>query len=223
MMTSRKIDKIMKNVMLMYQAEAVKEFASYPDTPVEFSPEFENNMRMLSEGSRRKIIRVNRRRRIAKVAIALTTAFTMLTAFVARDKIIDFFVRVFEDRTALSTQTDESDIINTIYVIKYIPKEYVLESKVESKKSYFAQWKSGDKLIKYFQMCSKSNDILVDDNNGDAYSCKEVNGITVYHLDRKDRQVVVWDYDGYNFQLNCPSDLDWETITQMITSLAPQE
>ena len=52
MMTSRKIDKIMKNVMLMYQAEAVKEFASYSDTPVEFSPEFENNIKMLSARNR---------------------------------------------------------------------------------------------------------------------------------------------------------------------------
>ena len=72
------------------------------------------------------------------------------------------------------------------------------------------------------QSCSKYNDIYADDVNG-SYIEKVVDDITVYYLILRDRQSIIWKYDGYDFILDCPADLDWETITQMVTSIAPQE
>ena len=177
MMTARKIDKIMKNVMLMYQAEAVKEFASYSDTPVEFSPEFENNIKMLSARNRGKIVRVDRRRRIAKVAIAITIAFTMLTAFAARDKIIDFFINVFEINTRFTLNDEGRVEILVKYNMQYIPNSYILDQNYDTPNIRFQLWRYGNKTIYYTQSLSVSSNIYVDDING-SYVKKSVDDIT---------------------------------------------
>lgn len=222
MMTSRKVDKIIKNAMLMYEAEAVEEFDSYPDTPVEFSPEFENNMRLLLAENRRKIVRIDRRKRITKLVVAITIAFMMLTAFAAREKIIEFFVEIFEDRTFFSTETNGSEFIEVQYIPQIMPDGYVLQGKIELPKLYSEIWIWKNEIIDYSQRSSKSNDIFIDDEYGTCLE-KTVEDFSVYYLEKNNRQLIIWNYDGYNFKLNCPSELDWETITQIITSIAPQE
>lgn len=221
-MTGRKIDKIIKDAMIMYQAEAVKEFASYPDTPVEFSQEYKNNMQKMLAGHRRKIVRIDRRRRIAKLAVTIVLAFMMLTAFAARERIIEFFIQIFEDRTQLSTETGVYEEITTVYEPKFLPIGYMSENKLNSKNSYMEVWANQSLKIRYTQRCSQNNYIFVDDEYGD-YISKIVDNLSVYYLERNENQTIIWNFDGYNFQLDCPSELDWETITQIITSIAPQE
>ena len=218
--TGRKIDKIIKDAMLMYQAEAVKEFASYPDTPVEFSQEYKQNMQNMLAGYRGKIVRTDRRKRIAKLAVAIGLAFMMLTAFAARERIIEFFIKIFEDRTQLSTETGDYDEITTVYAPNFLPIGYVSESKLNSKNSYMEVWANQSLKIRYTQRCSNNNDILTDDEHGN-YLETIIDGIKIYYFEKNDRKVVVWNFEGYNFKLNCPSDLDWETITQIIKSIEP--
>lgn len=221
-MTGRKIDKIIKDAMLMYQAEAVKEFASYPDTPVEFSQEYKNNMQKMLAGHRRKIVRIDKRRRIARVAVTIVLAFMTLTAFVAREQIIEFFIQIFEDRTFLSTNSAEDDGIKLKYTLTLVPDGYNIESNTTTYNLYAELWTNQNKQIRFTQRSSQNNDIFIDDDQGN-YSEIMIEGLKAYYLEKNERKIVVWNFEGYNFKLNCPSELDWETITQMITSIAPQE
>lgn len=220
MITKRKIDRIIKEAVLQYQLEEIREFELCPDTPVEFSQEFEDNMAKLLAGCRQEKIYVAKRKRTVALVAALLIASMMLTAFAARKYIIEFFVNIFEDRTLLSTDSVEADGINTVYKFKWIAQGFTLESEIESKNSYAEVWKNDFLRIKYFQRCSQNNDIIVDDEHG-AYLERPIDDISVYYLLRNERQIIVWNYDGYNFQLDCPSELDWETITQMIKSIEP--
>ena len=221
-MTGRKIDKIIKDAMLMYQAEAVKEFASYPDTPVEFSQEYKNNMQNMLAGHRRKIVRIDRRRRIARLAVTIVLAFMMLTAFVARERIIEFFIQIFEDRTFLSTNSAEDDGIKLKYTLTLVPDGYTIESNTTTYNLYAELWENQNKQIGFTQRNAQNNYIFVDDDQG-KYSEIMIDDLKAYYLEKNERKIVVWNFEGYNFKLNCPSDLDWETITQIITSIAPQE
>lgn len=220
MITKRKIDRIIKEAVLQCQLEEIREFELCPDTPVEFSQEFEDNMAKLLAGCRQEKIYVAKRKRTVALVAALLIASMMLTAFAARKYIIEFFVNIFEDRTLLSTDSVEADGINTVYKFKWIAQGFTLESEIESQNSYAEVWKNDFLRIKYFQRCSQNNDIMVDDEHG-AYLERPIDDISVYYLLRNERQIIVWNYDGYNFQLDCPSDLDWETITQMIKSIEP--
>lgn len=222
MVACRKIDKIINDAMLMYQEDMVKEFSSYPDTPVVFSPEYQNNMYKMLTEHRRKINRVNRRKLVAALVVSLLIASMMLTAFIAREQIFDFFVKIFDDRTQLSTNPENNELITQIYSPKYMPAGYVLEKKINSTNVYIELWQNGNIRIKFFQRCSQNNDIFVDDEYGN-YQVIKSEGLLLYYLERNDTQTVIWNYDGYNFQLDCPSEVDWDIIIKIITSTEVKE
>ena len=222
MVACRKIDKIINDAMLMYQEDMVKEFSSYPDTPVVFSPEYQNNMHKMLTEHRRKITRVNRRKLVAALVVSLLIASMMLTAFIAREQIFDFFVKIFDDRTQLSTNPENNELITQIYSPKYMPSGYILEKKINSTNVYIELWQNGNIRIKFFQRCSQNNDIFVDDEYGNYREIK-TEGLLLYYLERNDTQTVIWNHDGYNFQLDCPSELDWETIIKILTSTEVKE
>ena len=220
MITKRKIDRIIKEAVLQYQLEEIREFELCPDTPVEFSQEFEDNMAKLLAGCRREKVYFAKRKRIVALVAALLIASMMLTAFAARKYIVEFFVNVFEDRTLLYTDSFDLDGIKTIYKPNWIVPGYTLENEISTKNLYMLVWNNNNDLLRYSQKCSNKNSLFLDDEYG-SYSEVTIDDFSVYYLERKDRQIIVWNYDGYNFQLDCPSDLDWETITQMIKSIEP--
>lgn len=220
MITKRMVDRIIKEAVLQYQLEEIREFELCPDTPVEFSQEFEDNMAKLLVGCRREKVYFAKRKRTVALVAALLIASMMLTAFAARKYIVEFFVNVFEDRILLSTDLVESERITTVYQLTWMSYEFSFESKIESQNSYVEIWGNADKKLYYSQKCSNKNTMYLDDEY-ESYSEVTIDDFSVYYLERKDRQIIVWNYDGYNFQLDCPSDLDWETITQMIKSIEP--
>jgi len=216
MISNIKAGKLIKKAMYLYHLEQMTELDLYSGTAVKFSQEFENSMENLLNSHAEKQVRLIKRKRFAKVAIALTLAFMMLTAFCAREEIARFFVKIFDDRTYVSIKGEGPIAIETKYVPKIIPEGYVLERTSGGEAIKVTEWINETDSILFFQAC-KPLQMYVDESR----TCTKtmVDDILIYCLENEYVKFIIWAYEGYAFKLHCPGNVDWETIVQIVKSV----
>ena len=216
MISNIRTGRLIKKAMALYHIERMREFDSYLKNDVEFSQEFEERMERLVEAHTKKQAVVIKRRRFAKIAIAMMLAFLMLTAFAARDEVAQYFIKIFEDHSFMSSTTEGPRSIEVKYTPRYFSDGYTLTFEEGNDNVRYLAWEQEGQNYKFSQTCV-SNNAYIDSS---SYTKKTVDGMKIYCFETKhNRALVAWHMDGYDFKIDYPSDSDWNTVVEMIRSV----
>lgn len=221
-MTNQQQILTVKAFEILETAEAAY-YEARSESDYEFSPRFERNMERLIRAERRPLYPLVKTpaRKVAVVLAALLLVFTLSMSISAvRTSVIDFFINVYEtfSEFRFSEKTGTSSI-QTVYEPAYLPENYTLCKRAHLPSTYQMAWKSKNDTITLRQYIANTS-LVINTEEAD-YIETELFGQTVYTAKAADTGLLLWETDDYAFLLSYPSDLPWEEIELIFSSLAP--
>ena len=213
----------LKNAMIDYCTNLVKNELSFSDEKVLVSPKFEQKMQKLIKRRKNplwKYVNTPVKRFVAACLVIIILCGVLMGFRTIREPVIEFFVNIYERFTELfSSQSDfVPNQIEEVKAFAYVPDGYELESIDNLDLIVNTVWKNDvGKTIKLVQGI-KNGSVTFDTehaeygmiNNGDIevfYSIK--NGVFLYY----------WVDENYDYSMICYNELPAEEILKMIDSL----
>lgn len=205
--------------------EQVPDLSDIPDHV--FSERFEKRMKKLvaREATHPWAIRhpVAKNLIAAVIVIILLFALSMSVGAV-RDKVVNFFLKHFQDHDEITFDLPQKDTIETEYEISSIPQGFVLLSKNSANPSIIS-WtysnENGSTILFRQYLASPSHSTTID-NERTQMKTIEVDDQIVFVSEDYKVLTLIWDYDGYVFWLmvdkNCFS---LETTIEIYRSVKP--
>ena len=227
-MTKAEID-ILKNALLLLGRKEVEEYKALPQEDFVFSKEFEE-----------KVVAINKRRKSffyqatkttpRKIAIVFVAAIIMLTMTMSisaiRKPILNFFTSIYESFITIFVEADEElelpTSIEQIYKPTYLPEEYIEISSENYEFEAISMWmKNASAIILSQNTISEETKISIDNKETD-YQTTTISGNSVYYYIKDGYYYLIWS-NNYIFSLTAPSDIPFDEIKKIISSITPSE
>lgn len=188
-----------------------------------FSERFNKRMAKLINSQRKSYYKFinTAAKRVAIIFVIILTMFTAAFSVKAiREPIIEFVKHIYETFIHYSVEGDTVDKITKEYTIKVLPDGFEQTDIVRSENSIITFYENASEdFIEFSQMTTESHlGHFVDNEVGEIHS-ENVNGIEVEFKEWNDTKSVIWINHGYVFTINCYSDIGFDMIKQMITSI----
>lgn len=213
-----------------FREAANREFAMIPpenELHHVFSPRFERKMRRLIRAEAKgywKLIDTAAKRAVLVAALIAALLSTALAIRPVRQRVIQFFVEVYEEYFEIRFGREERGDIDPNphtmerYTLTEIPDGYEETRFMEYEQFLRTDWENenGDKIILQQELGTQEIIMNGKGNDLDYYGCGELEIGRKQDLDTK---IFIWEQDGYLFSMNVYEDFSLEKIAQMIGSL----
>lgn len=220
----------MSNLQEAFREAARREFATVPDEnelDYTFSPGFQRKMQRIIRaqvhGYWNMVNTLGKRIAIAAAIIVmlLTTAMAIKPI---RERVIQFFVRVYEDYFEVSFgEKTENDMNPTPepmvrYTLTKLPTGYIEDQFLEYEHLLWTSWKTPDGLGITLQQ-EQGTQAVVFDNNGGYPNHIIHNDLDLYYLECDSAMGFVWSQYGNLFSLTVYESMSIHEILDIVDSL----
>ena len=157
------------------------------------------------------------------VAILVAAAVLLLAgcAIIYRDQIRDFITNIKEFFVEIKFDEGEnnSQTIDEIYELTYVPEEYSLENQHIGKMLVqYLFTNADDDYIKFIQQSIDASGFAVDVENSDNIVI-EIGEYTVYSRQTNGTYYYIWNDGKYALKLNSKEELSHETLEAIINGI----
>ncbi len=157
------------------------------------------------------------------IAILVAAAVLLLAgcAIIYRDQIRDFITNIKEFFVEIKFDEGEnnSQTIDEIYELTYVPEEYSLENQHIGKMLVqYLFTNADDDYIKFIQQSIDASGFAVDVENSDNIVI-EIGEYTVYSRQTNGTYYYIWNDGKYALKLNSKEELSHETLEAIINGI----
>jgi hypothetical protein len=173
--------------------------------------------------------RSKRIKRRVRLLIAAVISISLLVFCISCRKLIRNFIIEVKDIAVDYIGKKEEDIVGVLkesieekYVLTYVPDGYREEHSSFSNAGYYSYWinEAGeDEAIVFDQMLISGSHISIDREHVTEKGKKHFEGLDIDYVIIKSDVFMIWEYNGYVFQLLCPEKVGWDTIEKIISNL----
>ncbi len=158
---------------------------------------------------------------IIAIMVAAVLMLTACTAYVFKKEIAGWIEEIQGDGAWLSSVTDasNSNIIEDIYVLNYVPEGYNLTNEYSDSLCVKYVFESDENHIIFKQKPLNSNHINVDAENNDSIQI-ECNDVTIYFMKTETASIYIWSNDKYSFNITSASELDAEELEKILNGIS---
>lgn len=219
----------MTDLQEAFREAARREFAMVPDEDeldYTFSSGFQRKMRRIIRAQIYgywQFVNTTAKRITCVAAIIVMLLTTAMAIKPVRERVIKFFVEVYEDYFSVTFGEEKrGDLYSTPvpitrYTLSWFPEEYVETEYTESDVLLTTVWMDNEKCIMLNQSVGTHETTL--DHIAEKIEEFEYKDLIIRHLTLSQSNAFVWDKYGYIFQLLVPDDLPLDVALQMIDSL----
>lgn len=220
----------MTDLQEAFREAARREFSMVPDESeldYTFSPGFQRKMQRIIlaqvHGYWNMVNTLGKRIAIAAAIIVmlLTTAMAIKPI---RERVIQFFVKIYEEYFEITFGEEESgDLYSVVepmtqYTLSWLPTGYSNTSTLETEVLVNTIWENNNgSIISLFQTPA-TNTLTVDHKNGNLSEIPHDN-LSIRHQINNGASEFIWEQYGYIFQLTVHDNIPTDVILQMIVSL----
>ena len=228
-MTKIELDTLKKALYIAGRNE-VGAYKALPDESVVFSKEFEEKIRSINKRRKTFYYRATKTtpRKIAIILVAAIITITMAMSISAiRKPILNFFTSIYESFITIFVEADEElelpTSIEQMYKPTYLPEEYIEISSENYEFEAISMWmKNASAIILSQNIISEETKISIDNKETD-YQTATISGNSVYYYNKDGYYYLIWSNDYYIFSLTAPSDIPFDEIKNIISSLEETE
>jgi len=217
-----------------FREAARREFAMVPaetELAYAFSDRFERKMRRMIRAEARgywNLINTTAKRAAIAAAIFLTLLSTALAIRPIRERVIQFFIEVYEEYFEIRFGKEEKDDIDPTpkpmvrYTLTELPEGYEEVKYIESDAFLWTSWqnKEGDGIS--LRQEAGTNEITLD-RLPEKTDRIFLNDLEVLVHTVKETKMYIWEQDEYVFYLSCFEEIPAEVVYQMIETIKPTE
>ena len=225
-MTKIELDTLKKALYIAGRNE-VGAYKALPDESVVFSKEFEEKIHSINKRRKTFYYRATKTtpRKIAIVFVAAIIILTMSISAI-RKPILNFFTSIYESFITIFVEADEElelpTSIEQIYKPTYLPEEYIEISSENYEFEAISMWmKNASAIILSQNTISEETKISIDNKETD-YQTTTISGNSVYYYIKDGYYYLIWS-NNYIFSLTAPSDIPFDEIKKIISSITPSE
>ena len=188
------------------------------DEEVNYSRRHIKNMERIVKGKKPKKS-INKK----MVAILVAAAVLLLAgcAIIYRDQIRDFITNIKEFFVEIKFDEGENDsqTIDEIYELTYVPEEYSLENQHIGKMLVqYLFTNADDDYIKFIQRSLDASNFYVDIEHGD-YDIINLAEYEIYYQQTDGIYCYLWTDGKYALKLNSKEELSHETLEEIINGI----
>lgn len=202
------MEKALNNELLVKALEIYenKRLGEYEEKAFTPSRDFEKKMENLikSETSYfRKATRTPKRKVLAAVVAAAVIMTSALSVTAIRESILGFFISRDSQVDVIEygkNSAKSPDTLEKLYALSYVPEGYKLEDKSKTAEAYEQYFTKGESYIDFQQFTKKSYS-SASDSEFSAVKKIEKNGVSYIIRTYEDMTMLVWEKDGYVFEL----------------------
>ena len=212
-----------------FREAARREFAMVPteeELGYVFSSRFEHKMRRMIRAEAHgywNLINTTAKRVAIAAAIIIMLLSTAMAIKPIRERVIQFFVEVYEEYFEIRFGEEEKDDIDPTpqpmvrYTLTELPEGYEEVEFMELEHLMWTSWqnKEGSGISLLQEM--GTHEIVVD--NKMELELIQYNDFTIAYQIEKGTTTYIWEQDGYVFYLTTYEDWELETVLDMITSI----
>lgn len=212
-----------------FREAARREFAMVPaeeELDYVFSDRFERRMRRMIRAQAHgywNLINTTAKRVAIAAAIILMLLSTAMAIKPIRERVIKFFIEVYEDYFEIRFGEEEKDDIDPTpkpmvrYTLTELPEGYEEVSFIESEQLLWTEWRNPDGEIITLQQESGTQEITID-NLTHGTEMIEIDSLILFYKDHEEADSYTWEENGYTFFLTTYSSIP-EADLKMIRSL----
>ena len=221
-MNNRQTQTLRRSLSLFLECE-MKAYEKI--TKVEFtpSPEFQAKIEEYNRAIEDETSSAHKRIRWRIIGIAAVISIMLLiTACCFGNTVIEFIKERFSTHTDISISSDMTPTtIETIALPQNIPDGFTQTKQMCLGKIATTIWSNGDSKITLIQQTidnSKAN-INTEQKELKEYMYKDCR---IQYTQAQNVYTIFWENGEYAFTLNCPSDLNWSAIENIICDIQEQ-
>lgn len=203
------MEKALNNELLIKALEIYenKRLGEYEEKAFTPSRDFEKKMEKLLKSETNyyyKATRTPKRKVLAAVVAAAVIMTSALSVTAIRESILGFFISrtpqvdVIEYGNGKSAKSPET--LESIFSVSYVPEGFKLEEKSKTSAAYEEYYTKGESYIDFQQFTKKSYS-SASDSEFSAVKKIEKNGVSYIIRTYEDMTMLVWEKDGYVFEL----------------------
>ena len=217
--------QIIKDALLTIERRELKALKSLEGESFEPSQVYRQNMQRLIRKEThwtRPFVRTKKRKFLMVLVAALLILSSLFSISAVREPVIEYIKTTYEKCTHFFFEEkvqQQNDIIETKYILTWIPDEYTLLSSSKTAFDIRYQWTNGKNYIK-FNQTSISVDSLHLNTEKENYTLLERNGQEYYYNQTQNTYFFIWTYDNYTFNLIC-ENMEMDTILKILDNIQP--
>lgn len=213
-----------------FREAARREFAMVPaesELDYVFSDRFERRMRRMIRAEAHgywNLINTTAKRVAIAAAIILMLLSTAMAIKPVRERVIKFFIEVYEEYFEIRFGEEEKDDIDPTprpmvrYTLTELPEGYEEVRFDRLEHVFWTRWRNQDGSELSLTQETGTHEIIVDDNGSEIGHIEHQYLEIVCHQ-HKGTNVFVWEQDQYVFKLTVYSSLEIEEVIKIIDSL----
>ena len=218
-------DLKIKNALLKIAEYRIKYIESFPEVQEEYSDNYNARIKTIIDYSK-KTSTAKPRKIIAKVIlIAAVITALLATAIACIPSIRHYVVEWTEKYFSVTPVTDDlppeiimRTKIEQVYLPHSIPNGYELIESMNDEFTVSSIWMKDVDMITYEQIPNDSS--LAIDSEADYHQII-INKCEVNYAIKHGLYMIIWENDGYIFSMTCSESLGFETVKELIGSVAP--
>lgn len=223
----------MSELQEAFREAARREFAHVPaeeDLHWVFSRRFERRMRRIiraQEYGYWNLVNTTAKRVAIVAAIIVMLLSTVMAIKPIRERVIKFFVDVYEEYFEIHFGEEESwDLPERTepmvrYALTELPEGYVGVEYIESEHVLWTRWQNGYGNNVSLRQETGTHEIVLD--NDKKPSMIKLDGKEITYQSHNGTNVFIWEQENYVFYLTVHENLTTEEVLNMIVSLKPVE
>ncbi|MBO5212093.1 MAG: hypothetical protein J6B60_00980 [Clostridia bacterium] len=214
---------ILKKALLKVSLEELNKYKAMPDEDIQYSRDFEKNIKRLARKSRSFIWSITKTtpRKIAAILVAAILMFTMMlgiSGIIKKDTTP--FTVVSNDREIIingNMGPNVKALVKDAYLPSYIPERFECTKSEADNLSVIYKWECGDEFLLYNQ-CSNKSTIYLNNENV-TYVSEVIGKWTVYHCYEYAYRAFIWGDDEYIYSLMASITTDFEELKKIVASV----
>lgn len=228
----------MSNLQEAFREAARREFAMIPpeeEIEWEFSPRFERKMRRLIRANNYgywNLINTSAKRAACIAALIVLLLSTAMAIRPIRERVIQFFIEVYEDFYEITFGEEESDDLYaapdpasetmTRYTLAQLPEGYYENNFLEVDSILHTTWQNNDGFKIVLDQEFGARKIVWDHNDNEPIAV-EHGELYITYQSYNGTHSFMWEEHGYVFYLTLYEEIPMEEILNMIDSLTEAE
>lgn len=213
-----------------FREAARRQFAMVPaesELDWAFSPGFERKMRRIIRAQAHgywNLVNTTAKRIAIAAAIIVMLLSSVLAIKPVRERVIKFFIEVYEDYFEIRFGEEEKDDIDPTpkpmvrYTLTELPEGYEEVAFMELEHMIWTHWRDNDENSISLNQETGTQEII-SNHQEDNQDTIILEGLTIVHQKEYETDVYLWEQNGYVFALNIHEDVSTDQALKLISSL----